>query len=142
MRTVRRNTIQVAEDIPESQYGFRPTAESRSVSELLVHIAWLASADRLLHEEHHIDTVAGFDFGVLLLDAEGGSVAQSRRSMPSFVGTLPQTLRAGLQGQGQTVGLFELDGYSASDIQTYAQCFGGGGGAWWHPQFWSCECDW
>jgi len=33
---------------------------------------------------------------------------------------------AGLQGQGQTVGLFELDGYSASDIQTYAQCFGGG----------------
>jgi N-methylhydantoinase B len=37
-----------------------------------------------------------FDFGVLLLDARGGSVAQSRRSMPSFVGTLPQTLRAGL----------------------------------------------
>jgi kumamolisin len=33
---------------------------------------------------------------------------------------------AGLQGQGQTVGVFELDGYSASDIQTYAQCFGGG----------------
>lgn len=33
---------------------------------------------------------------------------------------------AGLQGQGQTVGLFELDGYSASDIKTYAQCFGGG----------------
>ncbi len=33
---------------------------------------------------------------------------------------------AGLQGQGQTVGVFELDGYSASDIQTYTQCFGGG----------------
>ena len=26
-----------------------------------------------------------FDFGVLLLDAAGGSVAQSQRSMPSFV---------------------------------------------------------
>jgi N-methylhydantoinase B len=37
-----------------------------------------------------------FDFGVLLLDANAGSVAQSRRSMPSFVGTLPRTLRAGL----------------------------------------------
>ena len=33
---------------------------------------------------------------------------------------------AGLQGQGQTVGVFELDGYSQSDIQAYAQCFGGG----------------
>lgn len=38
-----------------------------------------------------------FDFGVLLLDAGGGSVAQSQRSMPSFVGTLPRTLRAGLE---------------------------------------------
>jgi kumamolisin len=33
---------------------------------------------------------------------------------------------AGLQGQGQTVGIFELDGYSLSDVQTYMQCFGGG----------------
>ncbi len=32
----------------------------------------------------------------------------------------------GLQGAGQTVGVFELDGYSSSDIQAYAQCFGGG----------------
>ncbi len=33
---------------------------------------------------------------------------------------------AGLQGEGQTVGVFELDGYSLSDVQTYTQCFGGG----------------
>ena len=33
---------------------------------------------------------------------------------------------AGLQGAGQTVGVFELDGYLTSDIQTYTQCFGGG----------------
>lgn len=33
---------------------------------------------------------------------------------------------AGLQGAGQTVGVFELDGYSASDVQAYTQCFGGG----------------
>lgn len=33
---------------------------------------------------------------------------------------------AGLQGQGQTVGVFELDGYSASDVKAYTQCFGGG----------------
>jgi len=33
---------------------------------------------------------------------------------------------AGLQGAGQTVGVFELDGYAMSDVQTYTQCFGGG----------------
>jgi hypothetical protein len=36
--TVRKNTIQIAEEIPEEQYGYRPTPESRSVSETLVHI--------------------------------------------------------------------------------------------------------
>ena len=34
---------------------------------------------------------------------------------------------AGLQGAGQTVGVFELDGYSQSDVKAYTQCFGGGG---------------
>ncbi len=34
---------------------------------------------------------------------------------------------AGLHGEGQTVGVFELDGYAQSDIQAYTQCFGGGG---------------
>jgi subtilase family serine protease len=33
---------------------------------------------------------------------------------------------AGLMGEGQTVGVFELDGYSPSDVQAYTQCFGGG----------------
>ena len=33
---------------------------------------------------------------------------------------------AGLQGDGQTVGVFELDGYSLSDVKAYTQCFGGG----------------
>jgi len=33
---------------------------------------------------------------------------------------------AGLHGEGQTVGVFELDGYAQSDIQAYTQCFGGG----------------
>jgi kumamolisin len=32
---------------------------------------------------------------------------------------------AGFMGEGQTVGLLELDGFSASDIATYTACFGG-----------------
>lgn len=35
-----------------------------------------------------------YDFAVMLMDAEGGAVTQSHRSMPSFVGTLPRTLQA------------------------------------------------
>ena len=38
-----------------------------------------------------------FDFGVVLLDSQGGSVSQSQRSMPSFVGTLPRTMQAALE---------------------------------------------
>ncbi len=38
-RKVRGNTIRIAEEIPEEQYGFRPARESRSVAELLCHIA-------------------------------------------------------------------------------------------------------
>jgi uncharacterized damage-inducible protein DinB len=38
-RTVRRNTLQIANDIPESQYSFRATAETMSVAEELAHIA-------------------------------------------------------------------------------------------------------
>ena len=43
MRTVRKNTIQIAEDIPEKDYNYRPTPESRSVLETLVHIASLSA---------------------------------------------------------------------------------------------------
>lgn len=38
-RTVRKNTIQVAEDIPENKYDFRPAPDARSVAQTLVHIA-------------------------------------------------------------------------------------------------------
>ena len=38
-RTVRRNTIQVAEDIPEDKYSFRAAPDTMSVGELLAHLA-------------------------------------------------------------------------------------------------------
>ena len=69
-RTVRRNTIQVAEEIPEGDYQYRPAPASRSVAETLVHIAWLASADRLVHEERRLASFDGFDFGAFLVTSE------------------------------------------------------------------------
>ena len=69
-RTVRRNTIQVAEEIPEEDYQYRPAAGSRSVAETLVHIAWLAEADLFLHEEKRITSFDGLDFGAFLATSE------------------------------------------------------------------------
>ena len=45
-RTVRNNTLIVAEEIPEDKYGYRPAEGTRTVGELLTHIAyglWRAS---------------------------------------------------------------------------------------------------
>jgi uncharacterized protein YndB with AHSA1/START domain/uncharacterized damage-inducible protein DinB len=76
MRAVRTNTILMADDIPESQYDYRPTPVSRSIAETLVHIAWLSTADRILHEEEHLDALEGFDFPALLRKSE---VEEKRR---------------------------------------------------------------
>lgn len=65
MRAIRRNTILIADDIPESKYAFRATPGTRSVAETLVHIAWLRTIDRLFHEELGLRTLEGFDFAAL-----------------------------------------------------------------------------
>lgn len=70
MRAVRANTILMAEDIPEEKYSFRATPVTRSIAETLVHIAWLWTSDRVLHEEKHIHTVEGFDFPALMRTSE------------------------------------------------------------------------
>jgi uncharacterized damage-inducible protein DinB len=38
-RTVRKNTVQVAEDIPEEKYSFRAAPDTMSVGETLAHLA-------------------------------------------------------------------------------------------------------
>ncbi len=48
-RTVRENTIQIAEDIPADKYGFRPAEGSQSVAETLAHIAVVPEMQRRIH---------------------------------------------------------------------------------------------
>jgi uncharacterized damage-inducible protein DinB len=56
-RTVRKNTITMAEEIPADQYGFRPVPGVRSVAELLAHIAVAPRWNLAVHGERlsHID---------------------------------------------------------------------------------------
>jgi uncharacterized damage-inducible protein DinB len=60
-RTVRKNTIQVAEDIPESKYSHVPAPEVRSVAQMLTHIA-IATRLWIDLNKKEITTLAGFDF--------------------------------------------------------------------------------
>jgi len=70
MRTVRKNTILIAEDIPDKNYSYRPTPESRSVAETFVHIASLSHFDRFFHEQEHLSSLEGFDFGSYIKKSE------------------------------------------------------------------------
>lgn len=80
MRAVRGDTIQIASDIPESSYDYRPTPESRSVSETLVHIAWLWNFDRYLHEEAHLDSIEEVDFGAVIAQSRAEEMRQRSKS--------------------------------------------------------------
>jgi uncharacterized damage-inducible protein DinB len=61
-RTVRANTIKIAEEIPEESYGFRAAPGCRSVAETLIHIAVGARFQEQIHIIEHRDTLVGFDF--------------------------------------------------------------------------------
>ena len=61
-RTVRENTIKIAEEIPEESYGFRAAPECRSVAETLVHIAVGPRFQEQIHLVEHRNTLMGFDF--------------------------------------------------------------------------------
>jgi uncharacterized damage-inducible protein DinB len=49
-RTVRANTIQIAEEIPESQYEFCPAPEVRPVGKLLFHISQVSAVTLYTHQ--------------------------------------------------------------------------------------------
>lgn len=61
-RTVRQNTIQIAEDIPEERYGFRPAPPCRSVAEALAHVATISRVPQQIHFVERRSTLVGFDF--------------------------------------------------------------------------------
>ena len=50
-RTVRENTIKIAEEIPESKYDFAPAPDTRTVRQVLTHIA-LSDSFSAVHKEN------------------------------------------------------------------------------------------
>jgi uncharacterized damage-inducible protein DinB len=61
-RTVRKNTLTIAEEIPEDKYSFRPAPDARTVAQTLIHISNIYRFQFALHRDTKITTLAGFDF--------------------------------------------------------------------------------
>jgi len=65
-RTVRKNTLVIAQDLPEEKYTFRPAPDTRSSGELLVHIALAHNFQYQIHATERRTTVVGFDFPAIM----------------------------------------------------------------------------
>ena len=64
-RTVRRNTIQIAQDIPDTKYDFRASPETRSVGRMLAHIA-VSSGFQMYTHSNKIDDLKQINFPELM----------------------------------------------------------------------------
>jgi DinB superfamily len=60
--TVRKSTLIIAEEIPENRYGFSAAPETRTVAQLLTHIAVVQRMPEKIHSIERRTTLEGFDF--------------------------------------------------------------------------------
>ena len=65
-RTVRKNTITIAQELPEERYSFRPAPNTRSVGELLAHISMAYTFQYQIHGQERRTSLEGFDFPSLM----------------------------------------------------------------------------
>ncbi len=65
-RTVRKNTITIAQELPEEKYSFRPAPNTRTVGELLAHISLAYSFQYQFHGQEKRPSLEGFDFPSLM----------------------------------------------------------------------------
>ncbi|HEY4379817.1 MAG TPA: DinB family protein [Acidobacteriaceae bacterium] len=61
-RTVRNNTLKIAEDIPEEKYSFRPAEGCRTVGQTLIHISNAHKFALAIHRDDVRSSMEGFDF--------------------------------------------------------------------------------
>ena len=85
-RTVRKNTIQVAEDIPESKYNHIAAPEARSVAAMLTHVA-IATRLSMDFNKKEITSLVGFDFSKFI------ETFKAEEAKPRTKGELIELLR-------------------------------------------------
>ena len=101
-RTVRNNTIKIAEEIPENKYDFRAAPDTRSIGQTLAHIALIPSFAYHIHS-NKIDSLGKVNFPELM-QKTGAEEARPRNKAE---------IVAFLKAEGERFASF-LDGLSES----------------------------
>lgn len=106
-RTVRTNTLAIAREIPEEQYGFRAAPGSMSVAELLAHIAASPSWQITAHRDEQ-KTLIGFeDFPRYMAAANGYAASLTTKA----------AIIAALEKDGETLAAW-FESLSDADLST------------------------
>ena len=79
-RTVRKNTIQVAEEIPEDQYSFQAADGVRTVEKLLTHIALAYKFQRQVHAIERRSNMEGFNFPQLMQEMQADEASSRSKA--------------------------------------------------------------
>ncbi len=87
-RTVRKNTLEAARDIPEDKYDFCPTPEYRSVEKLLAHIALHYRFQHRINAVEKRSTMEGFDFVAVM--TELGAIEAEPRTKSQVIAMLEE----------------------------------------------------
>ena len=109
-RTVRKNTLQIAEDIPEDKYSFRATPDVQTVAEELAHIACSSMWQEQCHGVEKKTVVTFEDFGRYM-----GRGAELEKSLT----TKAQIVDA-LRTNGESFATF-LEGLSDAQLEEHSR---------------------
>lgn len=90
-RIVRKNTLQVASDLPANKFAFRATPDTRSVAEMLAHIA---AHTKWVHRLHGVDKATS-----LSSEAFGKYTGEANAYAATL--TTRDALLAALEGNGK-----------------------------------------
>lgn len=98
-RTVRNNTLQIAEDIPADQYNFRATTDNMTVGELLAHMATNTLWGVRVHFTDKMSSIAAPQFGEFQATArEAASKLTTKDAIVAALKENGEQLAHGLEG--------------------------------------------
>lgn len=105
-RTVRKNTLAIAEEIPEDKYGFKATPEVMSVGEMLAHLA----LSPMWQMEVHGNKMTSVDFAFF------GSRLQQAKAAEQLLRSKAEIVQA-LKDNGEKFAAF-LEGLDEATLQS------------------------
>ena len=111
-RTVRNNTIQIAQDIDEKDYGFQASPATRTVTQMLAHINNTTYFPLMAHRDQKLTTFQGFNFmavmGPMMAEEQKphtkaeiiAKLTKSRDEFGDWLESVPESLLAESVTQG------------------------------------------